>query len=489
MKGRLQDRSLGTLLDDLQNRSSSGVLTLERGPTKKQICFVKGHVRFAASNIREDRLGEFLIAAGAVSEDVIRRAEGEIAQGHKLGELLISWSAMTPEDLRDYMRAHVLNIVVPCFPWRDGHYRFQEGVPNIVGEVTADVPVLEFLLENGRRSVSDAQIKKVLHDREMTPVLSAARGRDLSGVKLTQAETFLVAQAESGASLGHILGLSRGAEAELARAAAVLATTGVFSLVPASSGDASGIFATKPPALKGGARGASEPTAVVAAEILYYRQMHALLRGVDAYKTLSVERDATTDQVRRAYYVLAKEIHPDRFLSPPLDVLHQEMEDLFSQVLEAYNTLIDPNARERYNAEHQAAPPTPKAAASDQHVLARQNFIRGRMLFEEGKMVEALGFLQNAADGDPNRAEYFRLLGNVQARNPRMRAEAESSFLRAIELDPARGDAYLQLGLLYRRLGETQKAIGRLQECLKWDPANVEAGAALAEMGAPAHGA
>ncbi len=110
------------------------------------------------------------------------------------------------------------------------------------------------------------------------------------------------------------------------------------------------------------------------------------------------------------------------------------------------------------------------------------NFLRGRSLFEEGKPAEALRFLQNAAEIEPNRAEYQRLLGIVQSRNPRLRLEAEASLLRAIELEPARADGYLHLGLLYRRMGETEKAIEKLRECLKWDPANLEAGTALAEL-------
>lgn len=484
MKGRLQDRSLAATLDELQNRTSSGVLTLERGQTKKQICFLKGLVRFAASNLREDRLGEFLIAAGVVPSETIRRAEEEIAKGSKLGELLISWNVMTTDDVRDYVRAHVLNLVVPCLSWRDGQYRFQEGVPNIVGEVATDVPVVEILLEHERRGVSEAQIKKcMLIDRNRTPVLSANRARSLARVKTTQPESFFLAQVESGMTLERILALSPGSESDVARAAAVLSATGVVSFVQPSASADTAIYDTKPPALKGKAVTSSEPAALPA-EILYYRQMHDLLLGMDAYKTLSVETDATTEQIRRAYYALAKEIHPDRFLSPPLDVLHAEMEELFAQVLEAYNTLIDPESRVRYDAERQAAAPTPKPAA-DQQTLARQNFVRGRMLFDEGKMAEALGFLQNAVDGDPNRPEYLRLLGKVQARNPRLRSDAETSFLRAIKLDPARAETYLHLGLLYRRMGETQKAILHLQECLKWDAANLEAGAALAEMGAP----
>src|SRR5262249_2193416 len=170
------------------------------------------------------------------------------------------------------------------------------------------------------------------------------------------------------------------------------------------------------------------------------------------------------------------------FLAPPLDVLHGKMEELFAQVLEAYNTLGSPDARARYDTERAQAGAAPKVTTSDQATLAKQNFLRGRMLMDENKPADALQLLQNSVDIEPNKPEYQRLLAQVQAKNPRLRREAEAHFLKAIELDPARADTYLQLGLLYRRLGESEKALTRLRECLKWDPANAEAGAALAEI-------
>ena len=136
----------------------------------------------------------------------------------------------------------------------------------------------------------------------------------------------------------------------------------------------------------------------------------------------------------------------------------------------------------RYDTERAQAGTAPKATASDQQMLAKQNFVRGKMLVDENKPAEALKWLQNAVDIEANKPEYHRLLAQVQAKNPRLRAEAEMHFLRAIELDPARADTYLQLGLLYRRLGESARAVEKLRECLKWDPANAEAGTALAEL-------
>jgi len=209
--------------------------------------------------------------------------------------------------------------------------------------------------------------------------------------------------------------------------------------------------------------------------LLTFEKIYPLDAVYDTY-------DEMPEDVRRAYYHLAKEIHPDRFLAPPLDVLHARMEELFAQVLEAYNTLVSPEARARYDTERAQAGGGPKITTSDQQMLAKQNFARGKMLVDENKPAEALKWLQNAVDIEPNKPQYQRLLALVLAKNPRLRGEAELHFIKAIQLDPARADNYLQLGLLYKKLGDVDKAITRLRECLKWDPANGEAGTALAEL-------
>jgi curved DNA-binding protein CbpA len=134
--------------------------------------------------------------------------------------------------------------------------------------------------------------------------------------------------------------------------------------------------------------------------------MYDLLIGADFYKTLNVDHDVSPEEVRRAYYHLAKEIHPDRFLAAPLDVLHAKMEELFSQVLEAYHTLGSLEARARDDTERAQAGAAPKVATSDQQMLAKQNFVRGRMLVDENKPAEALKWLQNAVDVEPNKPEY-----------------------------------------------------------------------------------
>jgi molecular chaperone DnaJ len=69
----------------------------------------------------------------------------------------------------------------------------------------------------------------------------------------------------------------------------------------------------------------------------------------DYYEVLSVRRDATAEEIKRAYRKLAIQFHPDRNPDDPTS------EDRFKEASEAYAILSDPEKRARYDRMGHAA--------------------------------------------------------------------------------------------------------------------------------------
>ena len=64
----------------------------------------------------------------------------------------------------------------------------------------------------------------------------------------------------------------------------------------------------------------------------------------DHYETLGVRRDATSEEIKKAYKEAALRYHPDRNPGDPA------AEERFKQVTAAYQVLSDPGKRQSYDA-------------------------------------------------------------------------------------------------------------------------------------------
>ena len=70
---------------------------------------------------------------------------------------------------------------------------------------------------------------------------------------------------------------------------------------------------------------------------------HATMAKRDFYEVLGVGRDASPDQIKRAYRKLAMQYHPDRNPDDP------DAESRFKEAAEAYEVLGDAEKRARYD--------------------------------------------------------------------------------------------------------------------------------------------
>jgi len=238
------------------------------------------------------------------------------------------------------------------------------------------------------------------------------------------------------------------------------------------------IAGSTPPAKVGAKRGAGgmDP----AARCARIEERVAAVRGADHYGVLGVERTADEETIRRAYYKLAKEFHPDKLRGSEFESLLGAIETMFSKMTEAYNTLSEEKARAEYDRDHQAATGAGRPHEFDTPAQAKESYLRARKHLEGGELFDALRLLETACELDATKSEYWYYLGIVQTKNPKWRKKAEESLLKAIELNSTSVPAYQQLARLYKGGGLVRRSHEMYEKLLQWEPENEEA---LVELG------
>jgi curved DNA-binding protein CbpA len=72
---------------------------------------------------------------------------------------------------------------------------------------------------------------------------------------------------------------------------------------------------------------------------------------LDFYLLLGIQREASVNDIKRAYRRLARRLHPD--INPGDGIAAAQ----FRKVAEAYETLVDPDRRRTYDLQGDALPP------------------------------------------------------------------------------------------------------------------------------------
>lgn len=453
---------LARMLVRAEAEAASGVARAERGKLRRVFCVREGWLVFAASNLVEEQYLETLVQAGAISARERVELEREASsRGLKPLGLLRERESPSPEVLAETMESLIGSLLSSCLEWPDGRVTLEQGQPRLEDEVTVHLSPLALVLRHARRYPAslDAVRGRLGAPDQRLVVATALRAMPRSAA-LGDVEREMIERFEETATVAEVLAAVEDRAHEALRALYGLVLAGILERATEAKHGSVGSSLSREEAIARFAAAAS-----------------------DHYAVLGLDRSADPDQVRQAYYALARRFHPDRFRSEPLADLASEAEAFFSQVTEAYNTLGSSASREAYDrALVSQVRESEEAKTADATYIARQNYLRGRALMERHRFAEAASFLENAARFDDSRAEYHLALGLVLARSASRREGAERHLTRALELDPSRGQAYVALARLYARSARKADAVRLLRDALRWDATNTEATALLAEL-------
>lgn len=199
------------------------------------------------------------------------------------------------------------------------------------------------------------------------------------------------------------------------------------------------------------------------------------MQDQDHYMMLEVKPEATTEEISKSYYALAKEWHPDR-LPPELMMMRGHVQEIFQLITHAQEVLRDPHQRTKYNQNLKAGGGTPNAEKKlAQEVVAAVEFQKAEIMIKKKEWSLALEVIQQALKINANDGAYHGALGYVLFHLGAPDAEVVAPLKKAIELDKSNDQTYYTLALIERKRGNDAVALDYMRKAAKLNPRNLDA--------------
>jgi len=454
---------IAIFLRDISFNKKTGRLIFKHASILKYFFFQKGALIQVKTNQPEERVGEVLFKMERLSEDAHDRIDEYIEPSKNIGEVLRSRGLVSEQDLSDALTQQMREAALNTFAFFDAEISFQEreDFDDQAHEAKISVP---FLIEYGIRRM------------QFDPALKGFLARKIPFLK-KKSFAYLLTPDEKD-----ILDKLTGSDTAESVLRSLTAPPDLFwktlylfyclDLVD---------FKPEEEAVPGPANRASAPSPdgiAAPPEISEVMALRENLANKTFYQILDVPRTASEEEIKKAYFHMARRFHPDRSLAAEYKT---QINEVFDAITNAYRLLSNKEKKAAYDS---GVGMTSHEDFQDVVKRAEIKFRQGKTLFGIERFDEAVSLLEEAVRMRKDKADYFLLLAMAEARVPSYLKKAEADFLKAIALEPWNPEGYYGLGHMYKTEGLVVKAIRQFEKALEADPEHGKARKELRELGA-----
>ncbi|MBS1149998.1 MAG: winged-helix phosphate transcriptional response regulator, partial [Myxococcaceae bacterium] len=205
----------------------------------------------------------------------------------------------------------------------------------------------------------------------------------------------------------------------------------------------------------------------------------AAMRKLDYFEILGLPTTATREDVKRAYFALAKEYHPDKHFGSSSAEVRQLAQQIYDLISSAHDTLTDPIERERYVKELAQGMKREMGDEVGKILAAEGKFQKGEEKMRQRDYEGAWQLFREAIILYPDEGEFHAWLGwskfQLDPKNGSMVGEALQAIERAIELNPKVDKSYLFAGYIQKAIGRPDKAEKNFEKAIQANPDCTEA--------------
>jgi len=165
LQGSLASFPLPDVLAFLSSTRKTGTLSLASDASRAEIFFDNGALIFACSNQESLRLGAILLRKKRISHSQFEEIERRMnADGGRFGKIATEQGFLTEEQLRDFLKIQVSEILFDAFVRKSGTFAFADEMQLPSYAVTIAIDLANLVMEGARRIEEWGECLRLLPD-------------------------------------------------------------------------------------------------------------------------------------------------------------------------------------------------------------------------------------------------------------------------------------------------------------------------------------
>src|SRR4030066_373137 len=327
--GNIKDFSLSKVLAYLNRNRKTGTLIIKTPVFTKKAYLIKGDAIFASSTYEDDRLGEMLIKAGKItmeqydaSVDILKKTK------KRQGAILVELGYLTPKDLFWGVKYQVKEIIYSLFTLDYAKYEFLEGdLPQ--NEVITMKISMGNLLYEGIKKMNN--LKLIMKEMDINSILKL-RTDPVSlfqDIEIDDQDKKMLFRIDGRKTVKELADSSPNGSFEALKTLYALWSTGTLE----------------------GKVDVPEKAEVPLEDILKpvpeeeeefikkVNEVYSNLDSLTAEELLEVDNNSGAETIKKNYYRLLKEFHPDRYFASADLSVKDKLIAIFEAIKMSYTLL------------------------------------------------------------------------------------------------------------------------------------------------------
>ncbi|MCP4196822.1 MAG: DnaJ domain-containing protein [Proteobacteria bacterium] len=498
-KGTFAKTPFAHILVYLYSKKKIGILDVRDKNDSITVFFRDGTPAKVRSSISGRSLGRVLLLLKLITEEQLAECEEEINRnGGFQGEVLVRQGAINTQTLVRGLREQMLLKLTDIFASTGASYAFYENV-NTLSRFGPDelFPLDPYpLLMAGLRAYSNRQNIDPVCDLLKDKWLSSKDVEVIRRFRLNREEKALLREMlVAPQSYNDLLTDGRHDPNIVKYSLYVLAIAKLLEISdsapevvspPIAQDQASALDSVRPDPR----RDSEDPE--VSERRRSIEAKAVAIASQNYYEMLDVPFGAPAEVVRKAYFQLAKEFHPDKVPTALASEIKETLQYIFSSLSEAHATLIDPDAREEYEAailegelRTSIAPLTDDETEVRNTLRAENEYQKALVFMRRGQMEKAEERIDIARQLNPTEGEYLAVWAFLELKR---RPQGESledladALRKALTTNPKSERAHLYFAYVLKAMGRNAEAKTHFEKVISFNSHNIDAGRELRLM-------